>query len=69
MLSFGHILISDLVVTDLFMNSFPFPGVILSLGHAFFTLKVFYIRYHHFCKVSFIYVTLSHLRSRGNAIA
>ena len=47
MLSLGHILISDLVVTNVIMHSLP-----TLLGHDFFTPKVFLHEYHHFCKVN-----------------
>ena len=46
MLSFGRILISDLVVTDPFMHSLP--GMIVHTLHvqAFFTLEVFLNQAH-----------------------
>ena len=49
MLSLGRILISNLVVANLLVYSLP--GIILPLlGCTFFTVKVFCMRYHHFCK-------------------
>ena len=38
MLSLGHMLISELVVTDLFMNSLP-GMIVLLLGHDLFHTK------------------------------
>ena len=49
MLGLGRILISDLVVTNLLMYSLPVM-ILLYLAVSFFTPKVFWMRYHHFCK-------------------
>ena len=49
MLSLGHILISDLVVTNLFMHSLP-GMILLYLATPFLAPKVFCIRYHHFVR-------------------
>ena len=50
MLSLGSILISNLVVADLFMYSFP--GIILLYLATSFTPKVLCMKSHHFCKVN-----------------
>ena len=49
MLSFGHIMISDLVVDNLFMHSLQ-GMILLYLTTSFFMLKCFCMRYHQFCK-------------------
>ena len=48
-LSLGQILISDLVVANFFMPSLP-GMILLCLAASIFMLKVFCMRYHHFCK-------------------
>ena len=56
MLGLGHILISDLVVANLLMYSLPVM-ILLYLAVPFFTPKVFWMRYHHFCKDKYFIVT------------
>ena len=47
------ILISDLVVANLFMHSIEFPSMILLyLAVSFVNQRCFCMRYHHFCKVN-----------------
>ena len=49
-LSLGHILISHIVVADLFMYSLP-SMVLLYLATPFLHHRCFCMRSHHFCKV------------------
>ena len=56
MLGLGRILISDLVVTNLLMYSLPVM-ILPYLAASFFTPKVFWMRYHHFCKDKYSIVT------------
>ena len=56
MLSLGCILISDLLVANLLMYSLP-GMIILYLAVPVFTLKVFWMRYHHFCMDEYSIVT------------
>ena len=56
MLGLGRILISDLVVANLLMYSLPVM-ILLYLAAPFFTPKVYWMRYHHFCKDKYSIVT------------
>ena len=57
MLSLGCILISDLVVANLFMHSLP-SMIRLYLAAYFLRRRCFCVRYHHFCKDENSIVTL-----------
>ena len=56
MLGLGRILISDLLVANLLMYSLPVM-ILLYFAARFFTPKVFWMRYHHFCKDKYSIVT------------
>ena len=52
----ADVAISDLVVANLLMYSLTVM-ILLYLATPFFTLKVFWMRYHHFCKDKYSIVT------------